>query len=316
MACLVTIALTWSRSTGAERLASLDPTQTRAENVYATTNQGHIDDILDGWDQVRAHPITGLGVGVLYHGHAHGPLEGRRRDGAQRARSRSGSSSGSSGCSSFFARLLHPVPRHLAAAPRQRILRPPGVGRRRLPAGNFVVICTVYSWPFSTWEKCILIFTLIAMAYPPDWRALAQQPRESRTLRCSTTPMASQDIDLTVVTPSYGYAHYLRDAIESVAEQQGITVEHVIQDGESTDGTVELLSELDDLVDWVSEPDDGQSDALNRAIAARPRTVGGVAQRGRVLPARRPRGARAGRRPRPAPTSSTGTRSSPTARGG
>ena len=32
--------------------------------------------------------------------------------------------------------------------------------------------------------------------------------------------------DLTVVTPSYGYAHYLRDAIESVAEQQGITVEH------------------------------------------------------------------------------------------
>lgn len=82
----------------------------------------------------------------------------------------------------------------------------------------------------------------------------------------STTPEASQDIDLTVVTPSYGYAHYLRDAIESVTEQEGITVEHVIQDGESPDGTVELLRELDHLVDWVSEPDDGQSDALNRAI--------------------------------------------------
>jgi glycosyltransferase involved in cell wall biosynthesis len=82
----------------------------------------------------------------------------------------------------------------------------------------------------------------------------------------STTPEASQDIDLTVVTPSYGYAHYLRDAIESVTEQEGVTVEHVIQDGESPDGTVELLRELDHLVDWVSEPDDGQSDALNRAI--------------------------------------------------
>jgi glycosyltransferase involved in cell wall biosynthesis len=74
-------------------------------------------------------------------------------------------------------------------------------------------------------------------------------------------------LDLTVVTPSYGYAHYLRDAILSVAEQEGITVEHVIQDGASTDGTVELLQELDGLVDWVSEPDEGQSDALNRGIA-------------------------------------------------
>jgi len=70
-----------------------------------------------------------------------------------------------------------------------------------------------------------------------------------------------------VVTPSYGYAHYLRDAIESVAEQRGVTVEHVIQDGASTDGTVELLRELDDLVDWTSEPDEGQSDALNRGIS-------------------------------------------------
>ncbi len=74
-------------------------------------------------------------------------------------------------------------------------------------------------------------------------------------------------LDLTVVTPSYGYAHFLRDAIVSVAEQPGITVEHIVQDGGSTDGTVELLQELDDRVDWVSEPDDGQSDALNRGIA-------------------------------------------------
>jgi glycosyltransferase involved in cell wall biosynthesis len=73
--------------------------------------------------------------------------------------------------------------------------------------------------------------------------------------------------DVSVVTPSYGYAHYLRDAIDSVAEQRGITAEHVIQDGGSTDGTVELLQELGDAVDWTSEPDEGQSDALNRGIA-------------------------------------------------
>jgi len=73
--------------------------------------------------------------------------------------------------------------------------------------------------------------------------------------------------DVSVVTPSYGYAHYLRDAVDSVVEQRGVTVEHVIQDGASTDGTVELLRELDDLVDWTSEPDEGQSDALNRGIS-------------------------------------------------
>ena len=95
MACLLTIALTWSSLDWGGRFASLDPTQTRAENIYATTNQGHINDILDGFDEVKAHPIAGLGVGVLYHATADGPVEGRRRDGAQRARSRSGSSSGS-----------------------------------------------------------------------------------------------------------------------------------------------------------------------------------------------------------------------------
>ena len=40
-------------------------------------------------------------------------------------------------------------------------------------------------------------------------------------------PLETEKLDLTVVTPSYGYAHYLRDAIVSVAEQQGITAEHV-----------------------------------------------------------------------------------------
>ena len=74
------------------------------------------------------------------------------------------------------------------------------------------------------------------------------------------------EVDLSVVTPSFGYAHYLRDAIESVSGQRGITVEHIIQDGGSTDGTVELLESLGDAVDWGSETDDGQSDALNRAL--------------------------------------------------
>ena len=57
-AWLITVALTWSALDWGSRLNSLDPTLTRDQNVYATTNQGHIDDILDGWDQVRANPVT------------------------------------------------------------------------------------------------------------------------------------------------------------------------------------------------------------------------------------------------------------------
>jgi len=93
--------------------------------------------------------------------------------------------------------------------------------------------------------------------------------------------------DVSVVTPSYGYAHYLRDAIESVAEQRGVTVEHVIQDGASTDGTVELLRELDDLVDWTSEPDEGQSDALNRAFALSSGRWIGTMFPGNIIPSSR-----------------------------
>ena len=40
--------------------------------------------------------------------------------------------------------------------------------------GNFIVICTVYAWPSARWEKGILIFSLIAMAYPPGWRSAAR----------------------------------------------------------------------------------------------------------------------------------------------
>jgi glycosyltransferase involved in cell wall biosynthesis len=88
-------------------------------------------------------------------------------------------------------------------------------------------------------------------------------------------PPAARQIDVSVVTPSYGYAHFLRDAILSVARQEGVTAQHIVQDGASTDGTVELLRELDGMVDWVSEPDRGQSDALNRGIArSRGRWVG------------------------------------------
>jgi glycosyltransferase involved in cell wall biosynthesis len=69
---------------------------------------------------------------------------------------------------------------------------------------------------------------------------------------------------LSVLTPSYNYARFIPDALESVAAQ-AIDVEHVVQDGASTDGTVEVLRSRSGI-SWESAPDDGQSDALNRAL--------------------------------------------------
>lgn len=72
--------------------------------------------------------------------------------------------------------------------------------------------------------------------------------------------------DVSVLTPSYGYGRYIGDCIDSVLGQDGVEVQHVVHDGASTDDTVAVLERYGDRVDWVSEPDEGQSDALNKAL--------------------------------------------------
>jgi glycosyltransferase involved in cell wall biosynthesis len=71
---------------------------------------------------------------------------------------------------------------------------------------------------------------------------------------------------VSIVTPSLNQARYLREAIESVRAQTYRPIEHIVVDGGSTDGGLEILAEYDD-VRWVSEPDRGQSHALNKGFA-------------------------------------------------
>lgn len=73
---------------------------------------------------------------------------------------------------------------------------------------------------------------------------------------------------ITIATVTFNAAHCLPKAIESVATQRYLGVEHVIVDGGSTDGTVEILQALSTCIDyWVSEPDDGVYDAMNKALS-------------------------------------------------
>jgi glycosyltransferase involved in cell wall biosynthesis len=69
-----------------------------------------------------------------------------------------------------------------------------------------------------------------------------------------------------VVTPSFNAAATIEETLRSVREQDYPHVEHVVVDGGSTDGTVDLLARAEGIR-YVSEPDRGLSHAMNKGIA-------------------------------------------------
>jgi glycosyltransferase involved in cell wall biosynthesis len=69
------------------------------------------------------------------------------------------------------------------------------------------------------------------------------------------------------LTPSFNQARWLGDNLRSVAAQTYPRLEHVVVDGGSTDESVRILLEAKPPPVWETGPDDGQSDALNKAFA-------------------------------------------------
>jgi glycosyltransferase involved in cell wall biosynthesis len=70
---------------------------------------------------------------------------------------------------------------------------------------------------------------------------------------------------ISVLTPSYNSGIYLERAIQSVINQRYKNYEHIVCDGGSNDNTVEVLKKYPQI-NYVSEPDKGQSDAMNKAF--------------------------------------------------
>ena len=78
---------------------------------------------------------------------------------------------------------------------------------------------------------------------------------------------AVKRLRFSIVTPSFNRVAMIGRALESVAAQRGVEVEHIVVDGGSTDGTLEVLATYPDLR-VISEPDEGIYDGLNKGVAA------------------------------------------------
>lgn len=73
--------------------------------------------------------------------------------------------------------------------------------------------------------------------------------------------------DVSIVTCSFNQNRFLSTTLGSVTSQAGVAVEYIVIDGGSTDGSVATIQQhADKLAYWVSEPDAGQSEALNKGL--------------------------------------------------
>ena len=77
---------------------------------------------------------------------------------------------------------------------------------------------------------------------------------------------AVQRPTVTIVTPSFNQGRFIRATIESVLSQQYSPLEYIIMDGGSTDETAAVAGEYGSRLTWISQPDRGQSHAINKGF--------------------------------------------------
>lgn len=118
-------------------------------------------------------------------------------------------------------------------------------------------------------KKLPFIEMLKALIQPSIGTLMHHQPRPMRDLPdfrgCDKT---KSTCTVSIVTPSLNHANFLINTIDSISDQQYPALEYHIQDGNSEDGTLDLLRSIRaENLSWSSEPDSGQAQAINRAFS-------------------------------------------------
>ena len=99
---------------------------------------------------------------------------------------------------------------------------------------------------------------------------------------------------ITLITACYNSATTIRTAMQSVLNQKGVDIEYIVIDGGSKDGTVDVIRDFEQTLNsqlltpkfsfkWISEPDRGMYDAINKGIAMSTGDVVGILNADDVL---------------------------------
>jgi glycosyltransferase involved in cell wall biosynthesis len=76
---------------------------------------------------------------------------------------------------------------------------------------------------------------------------------------------------ISIVIPSYNKVEYIQETLESIVSQKYPNLEVIIQDGGSTDGTLEIIKKYakkyPKIISWISKKDKGQVDAINKGLS-------------------------------------------------
>jgi len=108
--------------------------------------------------------------------------------------------------------------------------------------------------------------TLSELPAPPRGKKGWPWTEENSQLS-DVTPSGGPWPKISIVTPSYNQKQFIEETIRSVLLQGYPNLEYIIMDGGSIDGSVEIINKYKKwLVYWVSEPDQGQSHAINKGF--------------------------------------------------